>query len=64
MDQIFNADRQSMLAEIRDLHAHATIARMHNHEERAKASERLQDTEDQAVKKERQLKRQGEHNVL
>lgn len=49
-----------MLAEIRDLRAHATIARMHQQEERDRYSEKIANTEDSALKKERQLKRQGE----
>jgi len=48
-----------MLAELRDMRAHATIARMHQHEERDRYSERIANTEDSAMKKERQLKRQG-----
>ena len=60
MDQIFSADRQSMLAEIRDLRAHATISRMHFQEERERLNEKLSNTEDSGTKKERQLKRQGE----
>lgn len=59
MDQIFSADRQSMLAEIRDLRAHATISRMHHQEERERLAEKLANAEDQGSKKERQLKRQG-----
>lgn len=58
-DQILNADRQSMLAELRDLRAHATIARMHQQEERDRYTEKIANTEDNALKKERQLKRQG-----
>ena len=64
MDQIFSADRQSMLAEIRDLRAHATISRMHHQEERERLNEKLANAEDTGSKKERQLKRQGEDNVL
>ena len=59
MDQIFAADRQSQLAEIRDLRAHATISRMHHQEERERLSEKLANAEDHGSKKERQLKRQG-----
>ncbi|KAL4221886.1 A-kinase anchor protein 9 [Mactra antiquata] len=58
LDQVFNADRQSMLAEIRDLRAHATITRMHQQEEKDRLNEKVTNTEDQALKKERQLKRE------
>jgi len=58
-EQILGADRQSMLAEIRDLRAHTTIARLQHQEERDRLHERLAHAEDNAIKKERQLKRQG-----
>ena len=64
MDQIFSADRQSMLAEIRDLRAHATISRMHFQEEKDRLNDKLANTEDSGTKKERQLKRQGEKSHL
>ena len=64
LDQIFSADRQSMLAEIRDLRAHATISRMHHQEERERLNEKLANAEDHGSKKERQLKRQGEDRVV
>lgn len=48
-----------MLAEIRDLRAHATISRMHHQEERDRLVNKVTDTEDTALKKERQLKREG-----
>ncbi|XP_052799016.1 A-kinase anchor protein 9-like isoform X3 [Mya arenaria] len=57
-EQIFSADRQSLLAELRDLRAHATIARLQQQEERDRLHEKLAHAEDNALKKERQLKRQ------
>ena len=53
-----------MLAEIRDLRAHATISRMHHQEERERLNEKLANAEDHGSKKERQLKRQGEDRVV
>ncbi|XP_071157946.1 A-kinase anchor protein 9-like isoform X3 [Mytilus edulis] len=60
LGQIFNADRQSMLAEIRDLRAHTNISMMKHQEEREKMSEQLSTIEDQTTKKERQAKRQAQ----
>ncbi|CAC5383910.1 AKAP9 [Mytilus coruscus] len=60
LDQIFKADRQSMLAEIRDLRAHTNISMMKHQEEREKMSEQLSTIEDQTTKKERQAKRQAQ----
>ncbi|XP_063421715.1 A-kinase anchor protein 9-like isoform X4 [Mytilus trossulus] len=60
LGQIFNADRQSMLAEIRDLRAHTNISMMKHQEEREKMSEQLSTLEDQTTKKERQSKRQAQ----
>jgi len=60
MDQIFHADRQSLLAEIRDLRAHSNISSIRHQEERERLSDQLNDIEDQSNKRERQLKRQGE----
>ncbi|KAL3832339.1 hypothetical protein ACJMK2_023991, partial [Sinanodonta woodiana] len=58
LDQIFSADRQSLLAEVRDLRAHATIMRMQHQEERDRLKDQFDNLEDQSTKKERQLKRQ------
>ncbi|KAL5007012.1 hypothetical protein ScPMuIL_015818 [Solemya velum] len=58
LDQILGADRQSMLAEIRDLRAHTSISRIQHQEERERLSEQLSSVEDQTSKRERQLKRQ------
>ena len=52
-----------MLAEIRDLRAHATISRMHQQEERDRLADKVTSTEDLAVKKERQLKREGNYKI-
>lgn len=61
MDQILGADRQSMLAEIRDLRAHTSISRIQHQEERERLSEQLNSVEDQTSKRERQLKRQSKN---
>ncbi|KAK3603155.1 hypothetical protein CHS0354_042986 [Potamilus streckersoni] len=58
LDQIFSADRQSLLSEVRDLRAHATIMRMQHQEERDRLKDQFDNLEDQSTKKERQLKRQ------
>ncbi|XP_033761450.1 A-kinase anchor protein 9-like [Pecten maximus] len=58
LDQIFHADRQSLLAEIRDLRAHINISQIRSQEERERLSDQLNDVEDQGNKRERQLKRQ------
>ncbi|KAK3108598.1 hypothetical protein FSP39_011672 [Pinctada imbricata] len=58
IDQIFKADRQSMLAEIRDLRAHANINSLRYQEEKERLTDQLSNMEDNTTKRERQLKRQ------
>ncbi|XP_061193837.1 golgin subfamily B member 1-like [Saccostrea echinata] len=58
LEQIFSADRQSLLAEIRDLRAHANVSVMRHQEEKERLTEQLNNVEDQTSKRERQLKRQ------
>ncbi|XP_060082601.1 A-kinase anchor protein 9-like [Ylistrum balloti] len=58
LDQIFHADRQSLLAEVRDLRAHINICQIRSQEERERLSDQLNEIEDQGNKQERQLKRQ------
>lgn len=59
LDQIFSADRQSLLAEVRDLRAHANVSGLRHQEEKERLTEQLNCVEDQTSKRERQLKRQG-----
>lgn len=59
LDQIFSADRQSLLAEVRDLRAHANVSGLRHQEEKERLTEQLNCVEDQTLKRERQLKRQG-----
>lgn len=59
LDQIFSADRQSLLAEVRDLRAHANVSGLRHQEEKERLTEQLNCVEDQTSKCERQLKRQG-----
>ncbi|XP_021356371.1 A-kinase anchor protein 9-like isoform X2 [Mizuhopecten yessoensis] len=58
LDQIFHADRQSLIAEVRDLRAHVNISQIRSQEERERLSDQLNDVEDHGNKRERQLKRQ------
>ncbi|XP_052683302.1 A-kinase anchor protein 9-like isoform X12 [Crassostrea angulata] len=58
LDQIFSADRQSLLAEVRDLRAHANVSGLRHQEEKERLTEQLNCVEDQTSKRERQLKRQ------
>lgn len=59
LEQIFSADRQSLLAEIRDLRAHTNVSVLRHQEEKERLTEQLNSVEDQTSKRERQLKRQG-----
>nr|XP_022305120.1 A-kinase anchor protein 9-like isoform X5 [Crassostrea virginica] len=58
LEQIFSADRQSLLAEIRDLRAHTNVSVLRHQEEKERLTEQLNSVEDQTSKRERQLKRQ------
>ena len=60
MKQIFSADRQSMLAEIRDLRAHLSVLKVEKQDERGKLAEQLNIMEEQYAKRERHLRRQCE----
>ena len=59
MEQIFSADRQSLLAEIRDMRAHTNVSVLRHQEEKERLTEQLNSVEDQTSKQEHQLKRQG-----
>ncbi|XP_064648674.1 A-kinase anchor protein 9-like isoform X16 [Lineus longissimus] len=58
MEQIFCADRQSLLAEIRDLRAHMNVIRIETQEEKQRHASNISSSEEVASKKERQLKSQ------
>nr|XP_034309966.1 A-kinase anchor protein 9 isoform X20 [Crassostrea gigas] len=64
LDQIFSADRQSLLAEVRDLRAHANVSGLRHQEEKERLTEQLNCVEDQTSKRERQLKRQDEDDSV
>ena len=57
MQQAFGADRQSLLAEVRDLRANLNILRLQRQEDTQSLSDQLSLTEEHASKRERQLKR-------
>ena len=59
LEQIFSADRQLLLAEVRDLRAHTNVSVLRHQEEKERLTEQLNSVEDQTSKRERQLKRQG-----
>lgn len=64
MDQMYSADRQSLLAEIRDLRSHASITRLQLQEEKQRLSQQLSSTEEQLSKREHHLKRQRKFPVI
>ena len=59
IDQLFHADRQSLLSEVRDLRAHVNVSQIRHIEERERLSDQLTNMEDTGNKSQRQLQRQG-----
>ena len=59
MQQLESAERESLLAENRELHAQMTVLQVDKQEEAHRLLEQLSTTEEQASRRERQLKRQS-----
>ncbi|XP_041366390.1 A-kinase anchor protein 9-like isoform X3 [Gigantopelta aegis] len=58
IDQVFHADRQSLLSEIEELRSALSKTRIEKHDQQQKLSEQYSSREEDSLKKERQLQRQ------
>ena len=58
LQQMISADRQSLLAEVRDLRSTLSLSRLEKHDDHSKLADQLNILQEQYSKRERQLKRQ------
>ena len=63
MEQIYGADRASLLAEVHDLRYSNNTSRIELQEVRQKSTRQLSALEEQSTNREKQLKRQGEFKL-
>ena len=58
MEQVYSADRASLLAEIRDVRAHNNVLQLDLQDERQKLAQQLSSLEEHGTRREKQLMRQ------
>ena len=63
MEQVYSADRASLLAEVRDVRAHNNVLQLELQDERQKLAQQLSTLEENGSRREKQLARQCKYTA-